>query len=99
MVDTGPWLGFKMAGNDFVGWIGGGTTKYDFKVSLELELDSSWLKSAIPQVWRHTCFSISRKSGKFKLVENGVKVWEKKYPEVIDWMKSISENARVWFET
>lgn len=30
--DTGPWLGIKMRGNDFVGWIGGGTRTFDLMV-------------------------------------------------------------------
>ena len=46
------------------------------------------------QVWRHTCFSISRSTGKFKLIENGVKVWEQYHPEIIEWMKYVSYNVR-----
>ena len=30
--DTGPWLGIKMRGNDFVGWIGGGTRTFELSV-------------------------------------------------------------------
>ena len=36
--DTGPWLGIKMRGNDFVGWIGGGTRTFDLMVG---EYDTS----------------------------------------------------------
>ena len=36
--DTGPWLGIKMRGNDFVGWIGGGTKTFDLMVG---DLDHS----------------------------------------------------------
>ena len=45
------------------------------------------------QVWRHTCFSISRTTGKFKLIENGKKVWEQYHPEIIEWMKYVSYNV------
>ena len=34
--DTGPWVAIKMAGNDFPGWIGGGTKNFDFNVKLEV---------------------------------------------------------------
>ena len=30
--ETGPWVGFKLTGNPTMGWIGGGTTQYDFMV-------------------------------------------------------------------
>ena len=30
--DTGPWLGIKMRGNDFVGWIGGGLHTFNLMV-------------------------------------------------------------------
>ena len=31
--ETGPWVAFKLAGNPTMGWIGGGTTQYDFMVT------------------------------------------------------------------
>ena len=31
--DTGPWLGIKMRGNDFVGWIGGGQHTFNLMVT------------------------------------------------------------------
>ena len=31
--DTGPWLGIKMRGNDFVGWIGGGLHTFNLMVN------------------------------------------------------------------
>ena len=30
--DTGPWLGIKMRGNDFIGWIGAGLQTYNLMV-------------------------------------------------------------------
>ena len=44
-------------------------------------------------VWRHTCLSLSRSTGRFKLVENGKKVWDKTTPEVVDWMKDLKSKA------
>ena len=34
--DTGPWVAIKMAGNDFAGWIGGGTKNFDFNVTFRI---------------------------------------------------------------
>ena len=42
------------------------------------------------KVWRHTCMSLSRRTGKFKLVENGMKYVEKESEEIIEWMKYVS---------
>ena len=36
--DTGPWVAIKMKGNDFPGWIGGGTKNFDFNVQLPVML-------------------------------------------------------------
>ena len=46
-------------------------------------------------VWRHTCFSLSRTTGRFRLVENGEKVWDKTTPEVVEWMKNLKLSAKV----
>ena len=35
--DTGPWLGIKMRGNDFIGWIGAGLQTYNLMVANKLE--------------------------------------------------------------
>ena len=32
--ETGPWVGFKLAGNPSMGWVKGGTAQYDFMVSM-----------------------------------------------------------------
>ena len=37
--------------------------------------------------------SLSRKTGRFKLVENGVKAEEKVSNETIDWMKKIDRKV------
>ena len=40
--DTGPWLGIKMRGNDFVGWIGGGL--HTFNLMVQITLGNSSIK-------------------------------------------------------
>ena len=40
-------------------------------------------------VWRHTCFSLSKSTGRFRLVENGVKAVDKPNKEIIGWMRTI----------
>ena len=84
--DTGPWLGIKMRGNDFVGWIGGGTRTFDLMVG---EYDNSPCQFSV-QVWRHTCLSLHRTTGRFKLVENGIKIVEKESEDIVEWMKNVS---------
>ena len=46
-------------------------------------------------VWRHSCFSLNRSTGRFKLVENGKKVWDKTTPEVVGWMKKMNLTADI----
>ena len=46
------------------------------------------------KVWRHTCLSINRNTGKFKLVENGIKIVEKESNDIVEWMKSVSFEVR-----
>ena len=41
------------------------------------------------QVWRHTCFSTSRTTGKYKLVENGQLFAEKYTDDIIKYMAKI----------
>ena len=41
-------------------------------------------------MWRHTCITLSRRTGKFKVVENGIKYIEKESEEIIEWMKYVS---------
>ena len=36
--DTGPWLGIKMRGNDFVGWIGGGLHTFNLMVQYNIQI-------------------------------------------------------------
>ena len=38
--------------------------------------------------------SLSRRTGKFKLIENGIKYVEKESEEIIEWMKSVSNKVR-----
>ena len=45
------------------------------------------------QVWRHSCISISRTTGKFKLIENGNKVEEKISNQLIEWMQKIDRQV------
>ena len=45
-------------------------------------------------VWRHTCMSISRTSGKFVLIENGDQAVSSVNSDIVDWMKLVSK--RVW---
>ena len=40
--------------------------------------------------------SINRKTGKFKLVENGIKLAEKESEEIIEWMKNVSSQVGRW---
>ena len=47
-------------------------------------------------IWRHTCFSLSRSTGKFKLIENGEKAVDKLNPEIIDWMNQIPQRATIF---
>ena len=37
--------------------------------------------------------SLSRKTGKFKMIENGVKGVEKTSEEIIEWMKEIQKEV------
>ena len=45
-------------------------------------------------VWRHTCFSINKKSGRVKLVENGVKYVDKISPEIVGWLEQMTDKVR-----
>ena len=47
-------------------------------------------------LWRHTCFSINRVTGRFKLVENGKKVWDKVVPDVVNWMGKMNFTANIF---
>ena len=40
--------------------------------------------------------SLSRKTGKFKLVENGIKFVEKEMKEIVEWMKNVSFQVRYY---
>ena len=40
--------------------------------------------------------SLSRSTGKFKLVENGVKNAERYYEELVEWMKGVSHEAGIF---
>ena len=42
-----------------------------------------------PQVWRHSCMSLSRTTGKFKLVENGNVALEKYTNETYNYLQKI----------
>ena len=39
--------------------------------------------------------SLSRRTGKFKLVENGMKYVEKESEEIIEWMKYVSTKVKI----
>ena len=46
-------------------------------------------KSISVQVWRHSCVSISRSTGRFMLVENGAVAADKISQELVQWMETI----------
>ena len=46
-------------------------------------------KAKCVQVWRHSCVSISRSTGRFMLVENGVVAADKVSQELVQWMETI----------
>ena len=50
-------------------------------------------KKLVFKVWRHTCLSISRSTGKFKLMENGEKAVDKYNTEIVDWMSTIKDKV------
>ena len=95
--DTGPWLGIKMRGNDFIGWIGAGLQTYNLMVPTNRNIwktsQQSLSRYHCNQVWRHTCIFLSRRTGKFKVVENGIKHVEKESEEIKEWMKNVSSNG------
>ena len=48
-------------------------------------------------MWRHTCFSFHRLTGRFLIVEDGVVRWDQATPEVQGWMKArLLEMAGNW---
>ena len=47
-------------------------------------------------MWRHSCFSINKKTGQVKLVENGVKYVDKISPEIVEWLKVITDKPRMF---
>ena len=53
-----------------------------------------FVRSFIIQVWRHSCFSLSRSSGKFKLFENGEKAAEKVSASIKESLEKISKKVR-----
>ena len=55
-----------------------------------------FVRSFIIQVWRHSCFSLSRSSGKFKLFENGQKAAEKFSVSIKESLEKLSR--KVWFK-
>ena len=60
--------------------------------------DYEWIRGGATnnlnlQIWRHTCFSLNGKTGRFKLVENGEKLWDKITPEMVGWMSSMKSTA------
>ena len=55
-----------------------------------------FVRSFIIQVWRHSCFSLSRSSGKFKLFENGQKAAEKVSVSIKESLEKLSK--KVWFK-
>ena len=54
-----------------------------------------FVRSFIIQVWRHSCFSLSRSSGKFKLFENGEKAAEKVSASIKESLEKISKKVRL----
>merc|ERR1712241_81423 len=47
-------------------------------------------------VWRHSCFSLSRSSGKFKLFENGQKVAEKVSVSIKESLEKLSRKPSLF---
>ena len=37
---------------------------------------------------------MSRRTGKFKVVENGIKYIEKESEEIVEWMKNVSDKVK-----
>ena len=52
-------------------------------------LSNKYLMILEPQVWRHSCMSLSRTTGKFKLVENGNVALEKYTNETYNYLQKI----------
>ena len=48
------------------------------------------------QIWRHTCLSMSRTTGKFKLVENGKVVADKISDDIIKYMEKIPVQVTIF---
>ena len=50
----------------------------------------------ILEVWRHTCFSLDRSTGRFVIVEDGKLQWDKTTPEVVEWMKDLRPTQNIF---
>ena len=53
----------------------------------------------ICKVWRHTCLSMSRTTGKFKLVENGHLLADKFSEDIIKYMAKIPVEVSTLFSS
>ena len=91
--EEGPWAGFKFPGDPSMGWVSGGKDHYELMVTaLNVDLSERYLVQIYvfdPQVWRHSCMSLSRTTGKFKLVENGNVALEKYTNETYNYLQKI----------
>ena len=73
----GPWVGLKIPGTESIAWLFGGDALARFPF----------------QVWRHTCISFNRETGRMRLVENGALWRDETTDEVVEAMKKVSRNA------
>ena len=45
------------------------------------------------QTWRHTCFSLNFNTGRFQLVENGIKRWDGTYDSIVKMGATFNQTA------
>ena len=76
----GPWVGLKIPGTESIAWLFGGDALARFPLN----------------VWRHTCISFNRETGRMRLVENGALWRDETTDEVVEAMKKVSRNATIF---
>ena len=76
----GPWVGLKIPGTESIMWLFGGDALARFPF----------------QVWRHTCISFNRETGRMRLVENGELWRDETTVETVEAMKKVSRNATIF---
>ena len=76
----GPWVGLKVPGVESIAWLFGGDAMARFPF----------------QVWRHTCVSFNRQTGRMRLVENGVLWNDETTEEVVEAMETVSDTASIF---